>query len=135
MVFWQRRNGVSASSRSRLRHAFVIGPLCDSELFAGKARLYYCIRCRWRFLVGEGRIAVLDDGGTPMTGNESSLRFASFEEGPCPALTAFAADAIALINARPPSSRRLDEDAPRPLLRVVSRTPRLVPPASLDVNA
>ena len=66
---------------------------------------------------------------------ESSLRFASFEEGPCPVLRTFAADSIASINALPPSSRRLDKDTPRPRLRVVSRTPRPVPPASLDVNA
>jgi len=73
------------------RHEFVIGPLCDSPLFRRKARRYYCIRCNWQFLVGEKKVVVLDDGGHPMAGPDSSTRFDTFEDGPCPALAILAA--------------------------------------------
>lgn len=73
-----------------MRHHFVIGPLCDSELFRRKARLYYCVRCRWSFLVCGSKLVVLDQGGNPVAGDESLRRFATFAEGPCPVLEAFA---------------------------------------------
>ncbi|HWX37341.1 MAG TPA: hypothetical protein VNZ53_59245, partial [Steroidobacteraceae bacterium] len=63
------------------RHEFAIGPLCDSALFGRKARLYYCIRCNWRFLVSEKKVVVLDELGHPMAGPDSSTRFATFAEG------------------------------------------------------
>jgi hypothetical protein len=69
------------------RHEFVIGPMCDSALFRQPARLYYCIRCNWRFLVCEATVVVLDEDGHPLAGADSSTRFATFAEGPCPALT------------------------------------------------
>src|ERR1700733_9267991 len=69
-----------------VRHQFVIGPLCDSALFRRKARRYYCIRCNWHFLVGEKKVVVLDNDGHPMAGADSSARFDTFAEGPCPAL-------------------------------------------------
>ena len=69
-----------------VRHEFVIGPFCDSALFRRKARLYYCIRCRWQFLVSEKKVVVLDNDGHPMAGADSSARFNTFAEGPCPAL-------------------------------------------------
>ena len=115
------------------RHAFVIGPLCDSNLSSRKARLYYCRLCKWTFLVCGSHVAVLDENGEPLVGEESLSRFSTFEEGPCPALEAFASVALA-DNEKPRLSlrRKYDElshlaashfparpDRPRPLLRVL----------------
>ena len=87
MKLWRKRVYPERCDRS-LRHEFVIGPRCDSSLFAEKARVYYCVRCRWNFLVCRSRVAVLDERGNPLTGTESSDRFNTFEEGPCPVLEA-----------------------------------------------
>src|SRR6266849_7593397 len=75
----------------RLRHEFAIGPLTDNALFRRKSRLYYCIRCNWHFLIGEKKVVVLDDDGNPIAGPDSSTQFATFAEGPCPALAAWEA--------------------------------------------
>jgi hypothetical protein len=91
MKLWGNRVHPTRCGTS-LRHEFVIGPLCDSSLFSKKARLYYCIRCRWNFLVCESRVAVLDEVGNVLIGIESSDRFNTFEEGPCPVLRALTSD-------------------------------------------
>ena len=86
MKFWESHDTRPQRRSPSLRHEFVIGPLCDTALFRSKARLYYCIRCRWHFLVSEKKVVVLDDDGHPMAGTDSSARFDTFAEGPCPAL-------------------------------------------------
>ena len=91
MKLWGNNFFRSEQHVRKLRHDFAIGPLTVSTLFRGKARLYYCIRCNWHFLVGEKKVVVLDDDGHPMGGPDSSTRFATFAEGPCPALAAFEA--------------------------------------------
>jgi hypothetical protein len=73
-----------------LRHSFAIGPLCDSYLFNGQARLYYCTRCRWSFLVSNSAVAVIDEEGRPLGGEEAKMQFGSFENGPCPVLQGLA---------------------------------------------
>ena len=88
MKFWTNHFFRPEGHAPSLRHELVIGPLCDSPLFRRKARLYYCIRCNWRFLVCEKRVVVLDQGGLPMAGTDSSNRFATFAEGPCHPLVA-----------------------------------------------
>ena len=120
-----------AATCSSVRHEFVIGPLCDSALFASKARLYYCIRCKWHFLVCGKTVVVLDGYGHPMGGPDSSTRFDTFAEGPCPEL--------AELESRYPIKadhfwRKSDEPGtlaapnipvgagwPRPLFRIFSR--------------
>jgi len=82
-----------------MRHEFVIGPLCDSALFERKAKLYYCIQCKWSFLVCESKVEVLDEGGNPLAGDEISGRFGTFEEGPCPVLEALALEFLAEVPA------------------------------------
>jgi hypothetical protein len=86
MKLWETHTSRPQPHAPSLRHEFVIGPLCDSELFPRKARLYYCIRCKWHFLVCEKTVVVLDGYGHPMAGPDSSTRFDTFAEGPCPAL-------------------------------------------------
>ena len=126
--FWKSHAAALTRHDSNLRHEFVIGPLCDSDLCPGKkARLYYCIRCNERFLVSGSRVAVLNEDGTPIVGEESLRRFNTFGEGPCTVLEVFASADLS-------STREFDEpgnrvarslpawsDHPRPLLRVLTR--------------
>jgi hypothetical protein len=86
MKLWESHIFHPQQHKPSLRHEFVIGPLCDSPLFRQKARLYYCIRCRWHFLVSEKKVVVLDEDRHPIVGPDSAARFNTFAEGPCPAL-------------------------------------------------
>lgn len=109
MKLWRHCINPEQCDRS-LRHEFAIGPLCDNALFGGKARLYYCIRCKWSFLVYGSRVAVLDERGNPLAERESSKRFPTFEDGPCPVLEAFMSAALAEGNNLPVSLwRKYDE--------------------------
>ena len=104
MKFWGNRASARRGDRS-LRHEFVIGPR-DSTLFSGKASLYYCIRCEWRFLVCRNRVAVLDERDNALTGTESANRFSTFEEGPCPVLEALTSDIPSGIRTVATATRR-----------------------------
>jgi len=77
------------------RHELVIGPLCDSEVFGQKVRLFHCLRCRSSFQVCGSKVAVVDKGGNSSTGGASSRRSGNFEEGLCPVLEAFASESLA----------------------------------------
>jgi hypothetical protein len=135
MKFWESQTFRPLRHAPSFRHEFVIGPMCDSALFLQKARLYYCIRCNWRFLVCETTVVVLDGDGHPLTGPDSSTRFATFAEGPCPALAELESRyplEAAVVNLKP--GRKSDERTTmatcnilvgpgraRPLFRVFSR--------------
>ena len=128
---------ISANPRRaiRLKHDFAIGPQRYSEVFGRPARLYYCIRCKWRFMVCGCKVAVLDGDGRPLVGEESLRRFNTLGDGPCPVLEAFVSAALAKTDALRLRFRgRLDEPGypvatqmparsgePRPQLRVLSR--------------
>jgi hypothetical protein len=86
------------------------------------------------FLSGGSRVAVLDDDGTPLVGEDSLHRFKTFEDGPCPVLEAFASAAAELASVGPQLKRQRDQrnhlasrhlrswpGRARPLLRVLSR--------------
>jgi len=94
MKLWKVRSNALEWREKTVRHEFVIGPLCDSALFGRKARLYYCIQCKWSFLVCGSKVAVLDEGGSPLNGNESSTRFSADEDDRCPILETFAFEAL-----------------------------------------
>lgn len=83
MNLWKKS---PSPARRVLRHEFVIGPQRESPMFQRKARLYYCIRCKWSFLVCERQVIVLDEHGKPMVGALGSERFETFDQGPCPGL-------------------------------------------------
>jgi len=88
-------------------------------------------------MVSGSTVAVLDENGSPVAGEESLRRFSTLAEGPCPVLEAFvsATHAAAAADAlRPPVRRKRDESVnpvpshipawsyrPRPLLHVLSR--------------
>ena len=139
MNIWRKlmslQNGLTTT---RLRHDFVIGPHRHSDLFGRAARLYYCVRCKYSFLVCGSKVAVLDEDEVPITGEESLRRFNTFGEGPCPVLEAFVAATMAREETlRPPSRSKRDEPGsvapgapihipawsarPRPSLRVLTR--------------
>ena len=95
MKLWWKREKSAARESASLRHDFVIGPLRYSELFGRPARLYYCVRCKWSFLVGGSKVVVLDEHQKPIVGEESLRRFNSLAKGPCPVLEAFMSAAMA----------------------------------------
>lgn len=72
-----------------LRHELVIGPLCDHPSLKRKARLYYCIGCKWSLLVCGSKIVMLDENRKPADA-EGIDRSDTTEAGPCPVLDAFA---------------------------------------------
>jgi hypothetical protein len=80
-----------AESDLSLRHEFVIGPLRHHYLFKHDARHYYCIRCKWTFLICGTEVVVLDDNGSPLADDEGTRRFKTFQGGPCPVLEALVA--------------------------------------------
>src|ERR1700694_6118806 len=94
MKLWESHATAIGRHHVSSRHEFFIGPLCDTSLTSRKARLYYCRLCEWRFLVRGSKVAVLDEDGNPLVGEESFRRFGTFEAGPCPVLEAFASQAL-----------------------------------------
>jgi len=134
MNLWRKRPSLQNGRTTRLKHDFVIGTQRHSDLSGRAARLYYCIRCKWSFLVCGSKVAVLNEDERPIVGEESLRRFNTFEEGPCPVLEAFASAALASAESlRVPLRSRRDESGslaphipawsarPRPSLRVITR--------------
>lgn len=62
-------------------------------LFKPRRYLYHCARCKWSFIVNDGRRGALRpvaDCITPLTRDESVARAATFAAGPCPAMRVLA---------------------------------------------
>jgi len=140
MNLWRKGEKSRNQQATRLRHNFIVGPQRHSELFGRPARLYYCVRCKWSFLVCGSRVAVLNEDESPqdeipIVGEESLRRFNTFAQGACPALEAFVSTAlVGAESLRMPSQSERDEPRgvaslhmpirpgrPRPLLRVLTR--------------
>jgi hypothetical protein len=72
------------------KHIFAIKILDKLPgLFKPHRYLYYCARCKWSFVVNDGRSAVItpvDADGNPMPHDEAISRVATFALGPCPAM-------------------------------------------------
>jgi hypothetical protein len=127
MNFWKSRSTALMRHRD-LRHQFVIGPLCKSTLSSDKARLYYCLKCKWTFQVCGRNVAVLDECGEPVVGEESLRRFHTFEEGLCPVLESFAAAAAAVAPNPLPLLRRKSDECVDLASSYVSARPRRIRP-------
>ena len=119
MKLWAALSDALDWRETTMRHEFVIGPLCDSALFGRKARLYYCVQCKWSFLVCGSKFAVLDESGSRSNGDESSRRFVTFEK-PCPVLEAFASESLAEDST---TSRVFPGNSCTPLESISSRPP------------
>jgi hypothetical protein len=133
MTLWHKSGKSRDHQPIPLRHDFVVGPQRHSDLFGRAARLYYCVRCKWSFLVCGSKVAVLDEDQSPITGEESLRRFNTFAEGACPVLEAFVSAALARAESSRVSSqsKRSQPDGaasihvpvrPRPPLRVLGGT-------------
>jgi hypothetical protein len=58
-------------------------------LFKPHRYLYHCVRCKWSFVVNDGRRGALrpiPENGTPLTRDEVVARAETFAAGPCPAM-------------------------------------------------
>jgi hypothetical protein len=79
--------------RFPLRHNFAIRDLGKRPgLFQGHRYLYYCVHCKWAFLINDtSRAAVtpVDAAGKPLESGESRRRLGTFVQGPCPATAIF----------------------------------------------
>lgn len=74
----------------RFPHIFTVRALGRVPgLFKPTRYLYFCARCKWSFIVNDGRRGVLtpvSDNGKPLAREEAVARAATFAAGPCPAL-------------------------------------------------
>jgi len=72
------------------RHMFAIRALDRLPgLLKPRRYLYHCARCKWSFVVNDGRRGVItpvDDDLKPLAHDEALERAATFALGPCPAL-------------------------------------------------
>ena len=82
---WRRLLTMRGSrSRPPVRHLFAI-----QRMPSGAARYpynycYYCVRCRWAFLVdGLGGVVPVDGDRQPLADDESAYRRETFARGPC----------------------------------------------------
>ena len=58
-------------------------------LFKPRRYIYHCARCKWTFVLNDGRRGALRpvaDGIKPLTREEAVARAATFAAGPCPAM-------------------------------------------------
>jgi hypothetical protein len=113
MTLWKQGRPPRMPGAVVLRHNFVVGPLHQSAITGEESQLFFCARCRWRFLLSRSRVVVLDDHGAVMSGADADARFDSFERGPCPALesmygtsTADVAPRSRVVKLRSPGQRR-----------------------------
>ena len=71
----------------QMPHNFVIEPLGRQPgWFKPQQYRYYCICCRWMFLVEGRKICALNESGEPLPEPENGQRFASFALGLCVAM-------------------------------------------------
>ena len=70
-----------------MRHMFAIKDLGQSGWFKPHRYRYFCVLCRWTFLVENrrGDATALDESGQALRGAENAARVATFAVGPCPA--------------------------------------------------
>jgi hypothetical protein len=62
-------------------------------LFKPRRYIYHCARCKWTFVLNDGRRGALRpvaDGIKPLTRDEAVARAATFAAGPCPAMSVLA---------------------------------------------
>ena len=115
---------MNAQVSSETKHIFAIKILDKLPgLFKPHRYLYHCARCKWSFVVNDGRSGVIspvDNDGNPLPYDESLKRIATFALGPCPALqvlnveagpnqTSNVTEAIPVDNAHRSRPRRLPD--------------------------
>jgi hypothetical protein len=101
-------------STAETRHNFTIWALEKSGTSRGRFHLYYCVRCKWVFLVDDYSVSVtpLDQDGNLLRAPEAGKRLATFSVGPCPVFS----EAVANARLTQPVTR---SDVPRGRLAAV----------------
>ena len=66
-----------------MRHNFAIEPLGPIGRFKAQRYLYFCIHCRWFFLVEGWKACALDQSSQPLSEPENGERVSTFAVGPC----------------------------------------------------
>ena len=88
------------TSQTKMPHMFAIKVLDKLPgLFKPRRYLYHCVRCKWSFIVNDGRRGALRpiaDGIMPLSRDEVVARAATFAAGPCPAMRVVAEASIRL---------------------------------------
>src|SRR5260370_34562810 len=94
LVSSRKPNGADGSARlagpllsaSQMRHNFAIWALEKSGTSRGHLHVYYCVRCKWSFLVNDhsGLVTPLDQNGNPIRKPDSAAAAASFGVWPGP---------------------------------------------------
>ena len=74
----------------RFLHLFTVTEIDKLPgLFKPRRYLYHCARCKWSFVVNDGRRGALrpiSEDGSPLTRDEVVARAETFAAGPCPAM-------------------------------------------------
>ncbi len=73
-------------SAAQMRHNFAIWALEKSGTSRRHLHIFYCVRCKWVFLVNDhsGSVTPLDQNGNPIREAEAAEMIATFGVGPCP---------------------------------------------------
>ncbi len=108
------------TTKAAMPHIFAIKALDRLPgLLKPRRYLYHCARCKWSFVVNDGRrgaIRPISDDGTSLTRDEVVARAETFAAGPCPAMRVVA-EAHLHANRSNGQVHALAEDAGRPELR------------------
>ena len=89
---FRRRRGIAMKQHieTRFPHLFSVKVLDKLPgLFKPRRYLYHCARCKWSFVVNDGRRGALrpiGEDGEPLTRDEVVARAETFAAGPCPAM-------------------------------------------------
>jgi hypothetical protein len=108
-------------------HFFAIERLSATGALAPYRHRYYCVRCRWTFLVnGRGGVRVVDDRNQGLSPAEAVRRALTFAVGPCPMHPEdfIRPEGPVLPEERASASRRSADGTvkpPRPLVSISSR--------------
>jgi hypothetical protein len=81
---FRRRPKDKAVQERPLRHLFAIEYLSNGRSLHGYDHRYYCVRCRWLFMVDRhGGVIALDALDKPLPISEGARRVRTFAYGPC----------------------------------------------------
>jgi hypothetical protein len=117
---------MKAQMAAATKHVFAIKILDKLPgLFKPNRYLYYCARCKWSFVVNDGRSGVIspvDGDGNFLQHDEAQRRLATFAVGPCPALQVLNSKPVPIQTSNGTDARRIDhirhfQSRANPLLR------------------
>ena len=102
-----------------MHHIFAIKVLDKLPgLFKPHRYLYHCVRCKWSFVVNDGRrgtITPVDGDGNALARDEALKRAATFALGPCPRLHALTVEPKAMQPSNGNGAGRIDSKHRSPL--------------------